>query len=1305
MTSLRQLVHTLVGGALIASGMTAVVAVAGPVPAASAAVTTPKIITMQRGQQAGAFLTDIGDIYTFGNNANGATGLNLTSGNTDLPTKIADFLPVGEKVVQMSFGGTTSIASGLLLTDGGSVYSWGYDGAGALGDDVSLVSKAAPAVVSPTWGSDEPVSVSKVAGGGRVITESGHVYAWGDNGNGQTGIDNGGDDIAIPEEVPGLYFPDDKVVQITGGLTAMVARTASGVVLGAGSQFHGQRGDGTNTGTTQNYAPAITELAFTGLPTGDSIISIGSGIAASFAVSATGKVWGWGQALNGRFGDGNSTNYDQATPLPLTVALADADDQVVDFAMGSNANTTMLRTQQGHLYTAGTGNNGQLGDGGTSNKAVFAKITSWPGRGANEPIVGGVMGGNSGFAVTQKGRLYAWGNSSTSNQGGIGIGTQTPNIVTPMLVAGPAVLPDFDDAVDASVTGTVKVGTSLTASGGTYAPSDATLGYEWKIGSDTVSTTSSYTPKLADAGKSLTLIVTGSKTGFADSVSTTTAQTVDTVQGFTGTLKEGETLTASDTTGTNTWGLSSSSTCSSPTTETGPTFVLPSGSAGTYVQLSQTLDGRTGSGTCVGPIAAATSAATITGAATASGVKGQSFSYTPTVGGSPAPSVTVEGTLPTGVTVESSTGKLSGTPTVAGSFPVTLRASNGVGAAVTLDVAISLDDLVTGLSPTISGTPKVGVQMTASPGGSLVPSASDGATVTYTWQHESSPGTWTDLSGGATYTPAASEVGRVYRVKVTVAKAGFDSRTEYSTATEAAVQGTFSIDAPSISGTAKVGQTLTCAAAQGTAGNLSYGWTRGASSVSSDSTYTLTPDDHEQVVTCTVTSQRTGYTEATNEADSETVGLGTFDIDEPSVTGTAKVGETLTCAAAPETDGTVSYAWSRGVTALAAGATYELAAADRDEMVTCTVTSARAGYIDAKSSKESATVGYGSFSISAPAITGTAAVGQMLTCSAAAGEPGTASYVWTRGDTELATGATYVLTPDDRTEKVTCTATSARAGYTDATSSTDSETVDIGSFAIGAPSISGTTVVGKPLTCAAAPGTPGTLSYAWSRGATALTSGPTYTLTAADRAQAVTCTATSVRNGYTSASSQATSGVVSDGEITGLATRITGTLREGRMVRATTSVLKPSSAVRTYQWFADGKAIKGATGRTLLLRKPQAGRKLTVRVTATAGAVQLSRTSRARMVHSFRHRLVLLGNPTPGVQVTITATGLAPGRRYVIWLGGQERASGIVGRTGTVSRSLTFDPQTRTGLRRVRVSTYKKAGQRATTIHRTVRYR
>lgn len=61
---------------------------------------------------------------------------------------------------------------------------------------------------------------------------------------------------------------------------------------------------------------------------------------------------------------------------------------------------------------------------------------------------------------------------------------------------------------------------------------------------------------------------------------------------------------------------------------------------------------------------------------------------------------------------------------------------------------------------------------------------------------------------------------------------------------------------------------------------------------------------------------------------------------------------------------------------------------------------------------------------------------------------------------------------------------------------------------------------------------------------------------------------------------------------------ITGTVAVGSTVKATTGAWSPAATSYTYQWSANGTAIKGATGASLTVPASVAGKRLTVKVTA-----------------------------------------------------------------------------------------------------------
>ena len=74
-------------------------------------------------------------------------------------------------------------------------------------------------------------------------------------------------------------------------------------------------------------------------------------------------------------------------------------------------------------------------------------------------------------------------------------------------------------------------------------------------------------------------------------------------------------------------------------------------------------------------------APTITSGASASATVGQSFSFSITATGYPAPSLTKSGTLPKGLTYHSATGTISGTPAAGsqGTYLIVFTAKNSTG--------------------------------------------------------------------------------------------------------------------------------------------------------------------------------------------------------------------------------------------------------------------------------------------------------------------------------------------------------------------------------------------------------------------------------------------------------------------------------------------------------------------------------------------------------------------------------------------------------------------------------------------------
>lgn len=197
-------------------------------------------------------------------------------------------------------------------------------------------------------------------------------------------------------------------------------------------------------------------------------------------------------------------------------------------------------------------------------------------------------------------------------------------------------------------------------------------------------------------------------------------------------------------------------------------------------------------------------------------------------------------------------------------------------------------------------------------------------------------------------------------------------------------------------------------------------------------------------------------------------------------------------------------------------------------------------------------------------------------------------------------------------------------------------------------------------------------------------------------------------NGFNPAATLDVAITIKPAPLTGLAPKITGTAREGKTLTANAGPVKPTNTTYTYQWFADGKTIKGATHKTLKLGKAQAGHRVWVGVKATApGVASQTKTSKQTGRVSSAKKRIIVSDTTikAGQKFTVIATGFRPGQPIIVWLGGGQRFSGHAGSTGIVRREVKFAKSIKSGTRRVRISGYDAKGKRTGTVLTRVTYR
>ena len=238
-----------------------------------------------------ALRTD-GGVWAWGDNTVGILGDGTTIPR-GLPVQVR--APGGVGLL----GGITAIAAGgshsLALKNDGTVWGWGRNDSGVLGNNTT-VSSAVPVQASVPTGviaiaTSTLHSLALVSDGSGT---TGTVWAWGSNATGQLG-DGTIVDKLVPTPVPGLTG----VKAIVAGNNYSIALKSNGTVWAWGDNSFGQLGDGS---TTRQLAP-VQVTGLNGIIAVTAIAAAGS----SYAVKADGTVWAWGSNSTGELGDGTTT--------------------------------------------------------------------------------------------------------------------------------------------------------------------------------------------------------------------------------------------------------------------------------------------------------------------------------------------------------------------------------------------------------------------------------------------------------------------------------------------------------------------------------------------------------------------------------------------------------------------------------------------------------------------------------------------------------------------------------------------------------------------------------------------------------------------------------------------------------------------------------------------------------------------------------------------------------------------------------------------------------------------------------------
>ncbi|WP_454110701.1 RCC1 domain-containing protein [Leifsonia shinshuensis] len=222
---------------------------------------------------------------------------NGSTRNSPIPSGVS--IPAGVGSIRLI--GTSPNRKGWAVDASGTLWGWGSD-AGHV--QASRGTKTTP---QPIHGL--PTDIAQVAGTDKatyVLTEDGHVWAWGSRVYYAMGDGNNKSEQLTPVRLANL----SNVTKIAASTRTVYAIDGDGALWVWGHGNYGSLGLGSAGGDAQ----IPTRIA--GFPPGRKVVDIGGRYNGATAVLDDGTVWGWGHNGHGAIGDGTVTNRTVPTRVP-----------------------------------------------------------------------------------------------------------------------------------------------------------------------------------------------------------------------------------------------------------------------------------------------------------------------------------------------------------------------------------------------------------------------------------------------------------------------------------------------------------------------------------------------------------------------------------------------------------------------------------------------------------------------------------------------------------------------------------------------------------------------------------------------------------------------------------------------------------------------------------------------------------------------------------------------------------------------------------------------------------------------------
>jgi len=258
-------------------------------------------------------LDSAGHVWTWGSNMNGQLGIGSRSDGSLTPVQVQFPAALGSASIVSVAAGSAGNGSFYALDSAGHLWAWGNNRNGQLGN-ASTTNQSSPVRVrfpTPRWRrSVSIVSVTATrnsSGAAYAIDSAGHLWAWGGNRYGQLG--NGSlKDRSVPERV---QFPSAlggaSIISVEADGYSAYAIDSAGRLWAWGNNRYGQLGNGLLANSFN--PPALVQIPVARGPA--PIVSVAAmspnvDSASAYALDNAGHLWAWGYNQHGQLGNGSS---------------------------------------------------------------------------------------------------------------------------------------------------------------------------------------------------------------------------------------------------------------------------------------------------------------------------------------------------------------------------------------------------------------------------------------------------------------------------------------------------------------------------------------------------------------------------------------------------------------------------------------------------------------------------------------------------------------------------------------------------------------------------------------------------------------------------------------------------------------------------------------------------------------------------------------------------------------------------------------------------------------------------------------